>query len=144
MPHIAPIMSLSSPVYPPPIQIPVEESLLQIAAYRVRMAERAAHAPAADHHASNHHYDFPVLNPAEYDRCVMCSILLRPSRVSFDPYVCESCLRLSISYGSCPPVYCGICCSPAWRIHRSCHYAMCHWCLYQWTHCPWCREPLEE
>jgi hypothetical protein len=136
------------PLIPPPIQIPDDMP-----------ADKPADKPADP--PRNHvihiplplplpilptpstNHDFPVLH-YEYERCLFCSILLRPSRVSSDPHVCISCLFFATTFGYQEPLHCDICCRPAWRIHTFCRTVLCRWCLPHWLRCPKCRLPIEE
>jgi hypothetical protein len=139
---------LHIPLIPPPIQIPVDEPTTHAA-----HAAQAAHAvnplPLVSLSlslslASPSTYDFPTLQPYEYERCLFCSILIRPSRVSSDPHVCISCLFFATTFGKQEPLHCDICCRPAWRIHTMCRTVLCRWCLPHWPRCPTCRLPTEE
>lgn len=127
------------PLIPPPIQIPVDEPVAQAApsVNPLPLVSLPSPRPSTN-------YDFPTLQPYEYERCLLCSILIRPSRVSADPHVCISCHFFATTFGKQEPLHCDICCRPAWRIHTMCRTVLCRWCLPHWPRCPKCRLPTEE
>jgi hypothetical protein len=131
------------PLIPPPIQIPVDEPTTHAAPrYPVNPLPLVSLPTSPSPRPST--YDFPTLQPYEYERCLFCSILIRPSRVSSDPHVCISCLFFATTFGKQEPLHCDICCRPAWRIHTMCRTVLCRWCLPHWPRCPTCRLPTEE
>lgn len=123
------------PLIPPPIQIPVDEPRIPVISVNP-LPLVSLSSPST--------YDFPITQPCEYERCLFCSILIRPSRVSSDPHVCISCLFFATTFGKQEPLHCDICCRPAWRIHTMCRTVLCRWCLPHWPRCPTCRLPIEE
>lgn len=123
------------PLIPPPIQIPDDS---------VSSRPSPLPLPLPLPVSPPKHYDFPLVCPYEYERCLFCSILLRPSRVSDDPHVCMSCFFFATTFGKQEPLHCDICCRPAWRIHTICRTVICRWCLPHWPRCPKCRLPTEE
>ena len=148
-PHV-PHVPHAFPLIPPPIQIPDDMPDDTRADKRAEPRNHVIHIslppplplplPLATP-STNH--DFPILH-YEYERCLFCSILLRPSRVSSDPHVCISCLFFATTFGYQEPLHCDICCRPAWRIHTFCRTVLCRWCLPHWLRCPKCRLPIEE
>lgn len=130
------------PLIPPPIQIPIDEPDAQAVPLRCPMNPLPLVSLPSPRPSTN--YDFPTLQPYEYERCLLCSILIRPSRVSADPHVCISCHFFATTYGKEEPLHCDICCRPAWRIHTMCRTVLCRWCLPHWPRCPKCRLPTEE
>lgn len=130
------------PLIPPPIKIPVDEPPFVRHIISVEKNRPVAKDRPVMQNSQPQSYDFPVPEPYTYDRCMMCSILLHPSRISCYPFVCTSCVNISLF--SRYPICCSMCICPAWRIHRSCGYAMCNGCLYHWANCPRCMLPMEE
>ena len=136
LPSSLPSFPRAFPLIPPPIQIPVDEPIEPRHVNPLPLISLPSPRPST--------YDFPTLQPYEYERCLLCSILIRPSRVSSDPHVCISCLFFATTYGKQEPLHCDICCRPAWRIHTMCRTVLCRWCLPHWPRCPKCRLPTEE